>query len=238
MTAFACQIVCLMCVHAWKLSSYTVSVAQLHCNPIADPLCALSQQRPNGVISWWGLGLWWPYHVALRTKLAVHRRISTEPAWNKVAHGWCVTTSFIAVACPHCVTAVRQSDLERAAAAYYIQLTCVNLSPLAEKGPRCGHQNGLDYRYLGSWVGARQPLPADAGAILDLTCELPLRLKYRCDGFMRVLTLGVMSLLRLLWLQSHCAARCRCAQNSAGAASDVTASQILVMHVGRYRTTI
>ena len=35
-------------------------------------------------------------------------------------------------------------------------------------------------RYLGSWVGARQPLPADAGAILDLTCELPLRPKYRC----------------------------------------------------------
>lgn len=34
-------------------------------------------------------------------------------------------------------------------------------------------------RYLGAWVGAKQPLPADAGAILDLTCELPLRPKHR-----------------------------------------------------------
>jgi hypothetical protein len=55
------------------------------------PPCHLTtvMQRADGRIAPWGLALWWPYHLALRSKLALQRRLTTEPAWNKIADGWC-----------------------------------------------------------------------------------------------------------------------------------------------------
>ena len=44
------------------------------------------------------------------------------------------------------------------------------------------------YRYLGAWVGRRQALPKEAGAIVDLTCELPLRSKYRSLPYLNIPT--------------------------------------------------
>jgi len=32
--------------------------------------------------------LFWPYHVGLRSKLWIQRRISTEPHWTLITDGW------------------------------------------------------------------------------------------------------------------------------------------------------
>ena len=47
-----------------------------------------SMQRENGDISALGIVAFWPYHLGLRTKLSIQRRISTEPAWNQILPGW------------------------------------------------------------------------------------------------------------------------------------------------------
>ncbi|KAK2080810.1 hypothetical protein QBZ16_000664 [Prototheca wickerhamii] len=39
---------------------------------------------PQGTIKPLNLSLLWPYHAALRTKLALQRAVSDEPAWNAV----------------------------------------------------------------------------------------------------------------------------------------------------------
>ena len=49
----------------------------------------LALQRPTGEISALGIVTWWPYHLGLRTKLSVQRRITAEPAWNQILPGWC-----------------------------------------------------------------------------------------------------------------------------------------------------
>lgn len=41
-------------------------------------------QTPQGTIKPLNLSLLWPYHAALRTKLALQRAVSDEPAWNAV----------------------------------------------------------------------------------------------------------------------------------------------------------
>lgn len=98
--------------------------------PFAQHTTGMLGKKPDGHIAFWGLALWWPYHVSLRLKLSLQRRISTEPAWNAIAPGW----------------------------------------------------------WLGSWVGARQPLPRDDVAILDCTCELPLRRKYHSLPYLNLPT--------------------------------------------------
>ena len=47
-----------------------------------------SMQRPDGTISVPGLLLFWPYHWGLRTKLFIQRRITSEPAWNRITPDW------------------------------------------------------------------------------------------------------------------------------------------------------
>lgn len=42
--------------------------------------------------------------------------------------------------------------------------------------------------YLGSWVGRTQPLPDDVGAIVDLTCELPLRTQHQSLIYLNIPT--------------------------------------------------
>lgn len=56
-----------------------------------QPLCHLPLlvlparplQRADGTISPLRFGLLWPYHLGLRTKLALQRRISSEPAYSQ-----------------------------------------------------------------------------------------------------------------------------------------------------------
>jgi len=50
-------------------------------------------KKPSGVVAWWGWGLFWPYHLALQTKLWIQRQYSVEPVWNQIADGWCVHRS-------------------------------------------------------------------------------------------------------------------------------------------------
>lgn len=38
----------------------------------------------DGTINALGFALFWPYHIGLRLKLALQRRISIEPTWNQV----------------------------------------------------------------------------------------------------------------------------------------------------------
>mmetsp|Transcript_4881 Transcript_4881/g.14032 ORF Transcript_4881/g.14032 Transcript_4881/m.14032 type:complete len:248 (-) Transcript_4881:347-1090(-) len=110
------------------VSGFAVSLAASP--PLAAITTGMLGKRSTGDISALGIVTWWPYHLCLRTKLSVQRRISSEPAWNQILPGW----------------------------------------------------------YLGAWVGRRQALPADAGAIVDLTCELPLRTKYRSLPYLNIPT--------------------------------------------------
>ena len=47
-------------------------------------------KQPTGAVAWWGWGLFWPYHLALQTKLWCQRQYSVEPVWNQITDGWCV----------------------------------------------------------------------------------------------------------------------------------------------------
>ncbi|DBB06424.1 hypothetical protein WJX77_007711 [Trebouxia sp. C0004] len=42
----------------------------------------------SGSIPYWNLVILWPYHVGLRSKLWIQRRISTEPHWTLITDGW------------------------------------------------------------------------------------------------------------------------------------------------------
>lgn len=57
---------------------------------LADPLqlsMPVPGPRPAGRCSPASLLLWWPYHLGLRTKLYVQRRVSTEPLYDKIQPG-------------------------------------------------------------------------------------------------------------------------------------------------------
>ncbi|KAK9809886.1 hypothetical protein WJX72_001063 [[Myrmecia] bisecta] len=45
-------------------------------------------KRADGSIAWWGMALFWPYHVGLQTKLWIYRQVATEPSYTCVAPGW------------------------------------------------------------------------------------------------------------------------------------------------------
>lgn len=45
-------------------------------------------QTVGGNIPYWNLLLLWPYHVGLRSKLWIQRRVSTEPHWTLITDGW------------------------------------------------------------------------------------------------------------------------------------------------------
>ena len=79
------------------------------------PLCFSCQDTTTGRLAPWSLLLFAPYHLALRSKLALQRSRSNEPLWNEVAPGW----------------------------------------------------------FLGGWPPSDGALPPGAGAVLDVTAELP-----------------------------------------------------------------
>ena len=45
-------------------------------------------KQPDGSISKGGMLLFWPYHLGLRTKLWVQRRMEVEPTFNFITDGW------------------------------------------------------------------------------------------------------------------------------------------------------
>lgn len=50
-------------------------------------------KQPSGTVAWWGLMLFWPYHLALQMKLFIQRQYSVEPVWNHIVNSWCVSHS-------------------------------------------------------------------------------------------------------------------------------------------------
>lgn len=100
-------------------------------------------QQPSGKISWWGWALFWPYHVALRTKLWIQRQTRVEPVWNHITDGW------------------------------YDNIEHCRLIGGMHSGDEAEEKTYCPCRYLGGWPASPKMLPEGAPAILDCTCELP-----------------------------------------------------------------
>lgn len=62
------------------------------------PPCRL--QRADGTIGPVSFTLLWPYHAGLRAKLALQRRVSSEPSFSQVRVYWCVANCRAAAAWP------------------------------------------------------------------------------------------------------------------------------------------
>jgi hypothetical protein len=60
------------------------AVALAASSPAAPYTTWLLQKDQQGSISLLSHVLYWPYHLALRTKLWVQRRVSVEPLYNKI----------------------------------------------------------------------------------------------------------------------------------------------------------
>ncbi|BDA40761.1 Uncharacterized protein YnbD [Coccomyxa sp. Obi] len=67
-------------------SGFVVAIAAT--DTFASSSTFLLGKQPSGKISWWGWALFWPYHVALRTKLWVQRQTRVEPVWDHITDGW------------------------------------------------------------------------------------------------------------------------------------------------------
>ena len=66
------------------------AVALAASDRFAGSSTAILGKQPTGAVAWWGWGLFWPYHLALQTKLWIQRQYSVEPVWNQILDGWCV----------------------------------------------------------------------------------------------------------------------------------------------------
>ena len=60
------------------------AVALAASSPAAPYTTWLLQKSPQGNISLLSHVLFWPYHLGIRAKLWVQRRVSTEPLYNKI----------------------------------------------------------------------------------------------------------------------------------------------------------
>jgi hypothetical protein len=68
----------------WHIASAGFAVSFAASVQLASRTTWLLGKKEDGSISTVGFALFWPYHIALRTKLALQRRYSTEAAWNKI----------------------------------------------------------------------------------------------------------------------------------------------------------
>lgn len=68
----------------WHIATTGFAVSLAASVPLASRTTWLLGKKRDGSISPISFVLFWPYHVALRTKLALQRRFSKEAPWNKV----------------------------------------------------------------------------------------------------------------------------------------------------------
>ena len=68
----------------WHASACGTAVALAASERFGPSTTWLLGKRPDGALAPLAAAAFWPYHVGLRGKLAVQRRVSTEPAWNAV----------------------------------------------------------------------------------------------------------------------------------------------------------
>ena len=66
----------------WRLPRVAHPLYSSHIPPL--PSCPLAPQRADGTITPLHFTLLWPYHVGLRAKLALQRRLSSEPSFDRV----------------------------------------------------------------------------------------------------------------------------------------------------------
>ena len=66
------------------------AVALAASDRFAGRTTAILGKQSTGAVAWWGWGLFWPYHLALQTKLWIQRQYAVEPVWNQILDGWCV----------------------------------------------------------------------------------------------------------------------------------------------------
>lgn len=64
-----------------------VVVATSASGSFCDRSTPLLGKDRNGSIHPVSLIVWWPYHLGLRTKLYIQRRVSSEPLYNKILPG-------------------------------------------------------------------------------------------------------------------------------------------------------
>jgi hypothetical protein len=68
----------------WHIAGTGFAVSIASSGPLAKHTTWVLGKGKDGSISTFGFMLFWPYHIGLRLKLALQRRISSEPTWNQV----------------------------------------------------------------------------------------------------------------------------------------------------------
>lgn len=68
----------------WYVASAGMTVAVAATERFARHTTGLLGKTPEGTISPLGLAVFWPYHLGLRTKLAIQRRVSSERSWDQI----------------------------------------------------------------------------------------------------------------------------------------------------------
>lgn len=84
----------------FHIASTGLVVAAAASEPLAKHTTWILGKTPDGKINPLGATLLWPYHIGLRAKLALQRRFSSEPAFNKIVNnyyigGWPSEEAFI-----------------------------------------------------------------------------------------------------------------------------------------------
>lgn len=68
----------------WHIAGAGLAVSAAASERLARHSTAMLGKRRDGTISPLGMLAFWPYHVSLRAKLAIQRRLSEEPAWDQI----------------------------------------------------------------------------------------------------------------------------------------------------------
>lgn len=68
----------------WHISVSGFLVSAAASEPLAPYTTWILGKNGRGQINPLGIAFLWPYHVGLRAKLAIQRRLSSEPAFNKI----------------------------------------------------------------------------------------------------------------------------------------------------------
>jgi hypothetical protein len=68
----------------WHIAGSGIVVSLAASDAFARRSTWLLGKRKDGKISPVSMAVFWPYHVGLRAKLAIQRRVSSEPAWDQI----------------------------------------------------------------------------------------------------------------------------------------------------------
>jgi len=72
----------------WHIAGTGLVVSIAASGPLARHTTWIMGKRKNGTISPLAFTALWPYHVGLRAKLAIQRKVSTEPSWDAMGDNY------------------------------------------------------------------------------------------------------------------------------------------------------